>query len=150
LGFQHGPRMEARAEGRFQIEVHPHAASVSLFGLDRIVKYKRGTREVRAAGLRRLRGLMLARLPVLDPALPLRLPTVPSRGPLKRWRTGLTRCSVHTSRLIGGTGARSGIASTARRRTAATSWSLLPKVREIILSFPDSYTTPGGGGCSSW
>jgi predicted RNase H-like nuclease len=83
LGFAHGPQMEARAEGRFQIEVHPHAASVSLFGLDRIVKYKRGTREARGLGLRRLRRLMLTRLPALEPALPLRLPGVPVKGPLK-------------------------------------------------------------------
>jgi predicted RNase H-like nuclease len=83
LGFAHGPAMEARGEGRFQIEVHPHAGSVSLFGLDRIVKYKRGTRAQRATGLRRLRGLMLTRLPEMDPALPLRLPGVPVKGPLK-------------------------------------------------------------------
>ena len=44
LGFRHGASMSPRQEGRFQIEVHPHAATVALFGLDRIVKYKRGTR----------------------------------------------------------------------------------------------------------
>ena len=71
LGFRHGVSMEPRGEGRFQIEVHPHAATVSLFGLDRIVKYKRGTREERARGLRRLRSLALERLPAGDPALPL-------------------------------------------------------------------------------
>jgi predicted RNase H-like nuclease len=83
LGFVHGASMRARQPGRYQIEVHPHAASVKLFELDRIVKYKRGAREARAAGLRRLRRLMLSRLPELDPALPLRLPSVPRTGLLK-------------------------------------------------------------------
>jgi predicted RNase H-like nuclease len=83
LGFAHDPGMSARQEGRFQIEVHPHAASVSLFELDRIVKYKRGTRAQRASGLRRLRRLMLARLPECNPALRLKLPGVPLRGNLK-------------------------------------------------------------------
>jgi predicted RNase H-like nuclease len=82
-GFGDGASITPRQEGRFQIEVHPHAAIVNLFGLDRIVKYKRGTREQRARGLRRLRTLALSRLPALDPALPLCLPTVPRTGKLK-------------------------------------------------------------------
>src|SRR5258707_449049 len=73
LGFGHGALMTARQEGRFQIEVHPHAATVSLFGLDRIVKYKRGTREERARGLRRLRTLAMSRFSALDPAISVRL-----------------------------------------------------------------------------
>jgi|SRR6478672_1895010 len=72
-----------RAHGRFQIEVHPHAAMVNLFDLTRIVKYKRGRRAARARELRRLRALMLSRLRMLDPALPLRLPGVPNAGNLK-------------------------------------------------------------------
>jgi predicted RNase H-like nuclease len=83
LGFRHGASMTPRQAGRFQIEIHPHAATVSLFGLDRIVKYKRGTREQRAKGLRRLRRLFMTRLPALDPALSLRLPSVPRTGSLK-------------------------------------------------------------------
>ena len=83
LGFGHGAAMTPRREGRFQIEVHPHAATVSLFGLDRIVKYKRGTREQRARGLRRLRSLATSRLPVLNPSLSARLPAVPKTGSLK-------------------------------------------------------------------
>jgi predicted RNase H-like nuclease len=82
-GFQHGSDMPARADGRFQIEVHPHAACVSLFQLPRIVKYKRGTRGIRAAGLRRLRRLMLTSLPALTPAFTPRLPVVPKTGNLK-------------------------------------------------------------------
>ena len=83
LGFRHGASMTPRQPGRFQIEVHPHAATVSLFGLARIVKYKRGTRDQRATGLRRLRRLLLTRLPALDPALSLRLPSVPRTGSIK-------------------------------------------------------------------
>jgi predicted RNase H-like nuclease len=83
LGFQQGGEMPSRAEGRYQIEVHPHAACVSLFHLPRIVKYKRGKRDFRAAGLRRLRRLMLDRLPTLEPALTPRLPAVPVTGNLK-------------------------------------------------------------------
>jgi predicted RNase H-like nuclease len=63
--------------------VHPHAATVSLFGLERIVKYKRDAREQRSRELRRLRGLALSRLPLLDPALSLRLPHVPRTGATK-------------------------------------------------------------------
>jgi predicted RNase H-like nuclease len=83
LGFVHGASITQRQEGRFQIEVHPHAATVRLFELDRIVKYKRGTRENRARGLRRFRRLMLSRMPELDPILSLRLPAVPRTGGLK-------------------------------------------------------------------
>jgi predicted RNase H-like nuclease len=86
LGFAHGAGLRARGEGRFQIEVHPHAATVSLFGLDRIVKYKRGTRDEKARGLRRLRTLAIERLAIGEPALPslaLRLPAVPAKGSTK-------------------------------------------------------------------
>jgi predicted RNase H-like nuclease len=83
LGFGHGADMTARQKGRFQIEVHPHAATVNLFDLPRIVKYKRGPRATRAKELHRLRRLMLSRLPLLHPALSLRLPGIPSRGNLK-------------------------------------------------------------------
>lgn len=83
LGFGHGAEITARQQGRFQIEVHPHAAMVNLFDLPRIVKYKRGRRAERAKELRRLRRLMLSRLPLLDPALPLLLPPVPNAGNLK-------------------------------------------------------------------
>ncbi len=83
IGFRHGPANEARQPGRFQIEIHPHAATVSLFGLDRIVKYKRGARDEKAAGLRQLRSLMVSRLPGLDPPLALRLPSVPRTGNTK-------------------------------------------------------------------
>jgi predicted RNase H-like nuclease len=83
MGFAHGASIGPRPEGRYQIEIHPHAATVSLFGLDRIVKYKRGTRDEKARELRRLRTLMMKRLPALDPSLTLRLPSVPATGNTK-------------------------------------------------------------------
>jgi predicted RNase H-like nuclease len=83
LGFHQGGSISPRQEGLFQIEVHPHAAMVNLFGLDRIVKYKRGRREHRARELSRLRRLMLSRLPELDPVLSLNLPSIPRTGNLK-------------------------------------------------------------------
>jgi predicted RNase H-like nuclease len=83
MGFVEGAEMPPKQTGRFQIEVHPHAASVNLFGLERIVKYKRGLRDKRAHELRRLRKLMLTHLPLLDPALSFQLPAVPKEGNLK-------------------------------------------------------------------
>ena len=83
-GFQHGAEMSPRHPGRFQIEVHPHAATVSLFNLPQIIKYKRGRRAQRAKELRRLRNLLRSRLPLLQPALHLsQLPRIPEAGPLK-------------------------------------------------------------------
>jgi predicted RNase H-like nuclease len=83
LGFAHGAGIEPRQEGRFQIEVHPHAACVNLFGLPRIVKYKRGRRAQRARELSRLRRLMRLHLPGLDGTSSLKLPSVPRVGALK-------------------------------------------------------------------
>jgi predicted RNase H-like nuclease len=55
--------------GRCAIEVYPHAATVGLFGLDRIVKYKKGSATERRQGLERLQGLLLRYLPMLDPPI---------------------------------------------------------------------------------
>ena len=80
-GFVHGDRMPPRSPGRHQIEVHPHAATVQLYGLDRIIKYKRGPLKERSAELARLRGLLLERLPHLTPRLALdSLPPIPGNG----------------------------------------------------------------------
>ncbi|HYN14945.1 MAG TPA: DUF429 domain-containing protein [Terriglobales bacterium] len=82
--FRHGVEMSPRQPGRFQIEVHPHAAAVSLFELPRIIKYKRGRRAERAKELTRLRHLLRSRLPFLQPSLGLpRLPRIPKAGSLK-------------------------------------------------------------------
>jgi pyridoxamine 5'-phosphate oxidase len=83
-GFQHGAAIHRQQSGRWQIEVHPHAASVNLFDLDLILKYKKGVRAQRATNLERLRALLLDRLPRLDPPLLLdALPELPAEGELK-------------------------------------------------------------------
>lgn len=82
-GFQHGDAAAPRAVGRWQIEVHPHAATVQLFGLDQIVKYKRGTLAERRHGLRCYRDLLLKNLPRLSPHISeLTLPELPRSGAL--------------------------------------------------------------------
>jgi predicted RNase H-like nuclease len=83
LGFRHGADIEPKSAGRYQLEVHPHSATVSMFGLDRIVKYKKGRRKERSAELARLRQLCLDNFPKFDPALPLELPEIPAVGPTK-------------------------------------------------------------------
>lgn len=40
LGFQHSPHIEPHVATRQVVEVFPHPATVSLFGLDRTLKYK--------------------------------------------------------------------------------------------------------------
>lgn len=83
-GFKFHLGMAPQESGRFQIEVHPHAASVNLFRLPRIVKYKRGRREERAKELNRFRSLLRNRLPKLKPATSrLDLPIVPRTGNTK-------------------------------------------------------------------
>ena len=41
-GFRHAPKIEPQQSGRYQIEVFPHIATINLFNLDRILKYKKG------------------------------------------------------------------------------------------------------------
>jgi len=83
-GFAFQPDAAPRQRGRFQIEVHPHAASIRLFDLPRIVKYKRGRRAERSRELLRFRELLLERLVGLEPAVGgLELPEVPQVGNLK-------------------------------------------------------------------
>jgi pyridoxamine 5'-phosphate oxidase len=79
--FLHGDQLAPQSEGRHQIEVHPPAASVQLFLLARIVRYRRGTLAERKEGLRLLRGLMLDHFPRLIPRLTVTdLPEIPALG----------------------------------------------------------------------
>jgi predicted RNase H-like nuclease len=80
-GFRHAPALSPRTLGRFQIEVFPHPAIVHLFGLERIIRYKKGLLAARRAELARYRQLILEGLPRLTPALePPVLPPVPQSG----------------------------------------------------------------------
>lgn len=76
--FRHGDQLARQAGGRHQIEVHCPAASVQLFLLNQVVRYRRGTLAERREGLRLLRGLMLDHFPRLFPKLQLSdLPEIP-------------------------------------------------------------------------
>lgn len=84
-GFQHAPSIEAKQPGRYQIEAFPHPAIVHLFGLDRILKYKKGSLAERRVELAKLRGYICDRLPLLEPSLDvtqskLNLPQIPATG----------------------------------------------------------------------
>lgn len=80
-GFIHAATLVPRTPGRFQIEVFPHPAIVHLFGLERIIRYKKGPLARRRAELARYRQLILETLPALTPALAApALPPVPQSG----------------------------------------------------------------------
>lgn len=87
-GFVHAPVIVPQQPGRYQIEVFPHPAIVHLFGLQRILKYKKGKLAERQIELARYRNYILTVLPTLEPRLvfgepttaePL-LPEIPSGG----------------------------------------------------------------------
>ncbi|GAP95447.1 DUF429 domain-containing protein [Leptolyngbya sp. NIES-2104] len=80
-GFEHAPTIEAQRSGRYQIEVFPHPAMVHLFGLNQILKYKKGTIAQRKPELEKLRQFILERLPQIEPKLKLEtLPEIPNKG----------------------------------------------------------------------
>jgi len=54
---------------RCALEVFPHAAATLLFGLERIIKYKKGPLAERRLGLARLQELLHERLPQVEPPL---------------------------------------------------------------------------------
>ena len=68
-GFNHAPTIKAQKLGRFQIEVFPHPAIVNLFGLDKILKYKKGRLADRKIELGKLHQYIINILPTLEPSL---------------------------------------------------------------------------------
>jgi len=68
-GFVHAPTMEAQKPGRYQIEVFPHPAIVNLFGLQRILKYKKGRIQERQTELLKLYNYITDILSHLEPNL---------------------------------------------------------------------------------
>lgn len=83
-GFAHAPTIEPQQAGRYQIEVFPHAAMIGLFGLPRILKYKKGRLGDRRSELAKLRQHILTDLPQKNPRLQITaedLPEIPERGP---------------------------------------------------------------------
>ncbi len=67
--FFHAPTIQPQQPGRHQIEVFPHPATVNLFGLTQILKYKKGRLAERRVELARYRDLLLSALPQLEPSL---------------------------------------------------------------------------------
>ena len=70
-GFRHGADLVPQTAGRWQIEVFPHPATVNLFGLPKILKYKKGKLGDRQVQLAMLASLILEKLPIanLQPVL---------------------------------------------------------------------------------
>jgi len=69
--FHHAPTIEPQKLGRYQIEVFPHPATINLFGLEKILKYKKGRLADRTQELNKLRGYIIDILPRLEPTLSL-------------------------------------------------------------------------------
>lgn len=69
MNFQHAPTIKPKQLGRYQIEVFPHPATINLFGLEKILKYKKGRLGDRQQELIKLRNYIIKVLPSLKPAL---------------------------------------------------------------------------------
>ncbi len=80
-GFSTALPERAQSPERRLFEVYPHAASVRLFALDRILPYKKGPLAARRAALADYRRLLSACLADRTPALsPVALPAIPTGG----------------------------------------------------------------------
>ena len=81
--FSHAPTIQPRKLGRYQIEVFPHPATINLFGLNKILKYKKGKIAERQAELNKLRNYIITILPNIEPGLDLgslsKIPTIPHK-----------------------------------------------------------------------
>ncbi|MDT4968770.1 MAG: hypothetical protein QOJ64_3507 [Acidobacteriota bacterium] len=58
-GFRHVDPNASEQQDRIMMEVYPHAAMVELWNLKKIIKYKKGSPEVKREGLKRLRRHMI-------------------------------------------------------------------------------------------
>jgi predicted RNase H-like nuclease len=81
-GFSHAPTIQPQQPGRCQIEVFPHPATVNLFGLMQILKYKRGRLAERRVELARYRNLIMTVLPQLEPSLTIAANATATATPL--------------------------------------------------------------------
>lgn len=80
-GFVHAPTINTQTTGRYQAEIFPHPATIQLFDLPRILKYKKGRLAERAAALGELRSHILTQLPKHEPSLIIeKLPDIPTTG----------------------------------------------------------------------
>ena len=89
--FDHAPAITLKKLGRYQIEVFPHPATINLFGLDKILKYKKGKIAQRQLELNKLRDRITQILPQLEPALDLstikKIPAIPNKLTGKELKT---------------------------------------------------------------
>ena len=89
--FTHAPIIIPKKPGRYQIEVFPHPATINLFGLDKILKYKKGKISDRTLELNKLRTYIIQVLPQLEPALDLssleKIPAIPQKVTGKQLKT---------------------------------------------------------------
>ena len=60
-----------KAEGSWAFETFTHPAMMELFGLDRIIRYKKGSVRTKREGIGAVAGLLTEHLPRLDPPLAL-------------------------------------------------------------------------------
>ena len=67
--FSHAPKIIPKQLGRYQIEVFPHPATINLFGLDKILKYKKGKIAERQQELNKLQRHITQVLSSLEPML---------------------------------------------------------------------------------
>jgi len=82
-GFRHAPTLQPQQPTRFQIEVFPHPATIRLFRLERILKYKKGRVSDRHLALSTFRQYILESLPAAHPPLIIQaddLPAIPTTG----------------------------------------------------------------------
>ncbi|MEO1147046.1 MAG: DUF429 domain-containing protein [Cyanobacteria bacterium J06638_22] len=82
-GFCHAPSLQPQQPTRFQVEVFPHPATIRLFRLPRILKYKKGRVSDRHIALSQFRQHILDSLPSANPSLSITeddLPTIPKTG----------------------------------------------------------------------
>ena len=82
-GFVHAATIEPQQLGRYQIEVFPHPATINLFGLEKILKYKKGRIADRRDELIKLRDYVSNILPNLEPKISLsslnRIPAIAAK-----------------------------------------------------------------------
>ena len=78
--FSHAPEIQAKQPGRYQIEVFPHPATINLFGLNKILKYKKGKIAERKLELNKLRNhiinILPNSIPKLDPSSSNKIPII--------------------------------------------------------------------------
>lgn len=86
-GYIHAPTIIPQELGRYQIEVFPHPATVNLFNLDKILKYKKGKLADKKAELQKLLNCIIDILPKLNPSLDLEskfpIPVIPHKTTTK-------------------------------------------------------------------